>query len=107
MAQCTHKTAYDFVTGRIQPGTGRRYWRCSVCGREGLWGEEWQYWGNLECRRCGQADIDAVTCSEACRTKYDAMRADDCSVVFGQAPGVRPEGGEANSEASTRSQDKP
>ena len=61
--ECGHLTLHDHsVVSHI----GRRLWTCSLCRRTGPWEDDWAYFGNVECKRCGFARIDYVLCSSAC-----------------------------------------
>jgi hypothetical protein len=63
--RCKHRPIRDFKVGDE--------WRCTECGRTGKWGDGWEYFGAFGCRKCGdEPAIEAVTCSEACRQKFDA-----------------------------------
>jgi len=57
--KCGHKTLKDH--SRLSKGT-ERLWRCTHCGREGPWADGWAYFGNIECLRCGYAQVDSVAC---------------------------------------------
>lgn len=47
-------------------------WICSGCGKVGVWGDEWSYFGAIGCRKCGQGPvIEFVACSESCRLEYE------------------------------------
>jgi hypothetical protein len=67
--RCTHKTRLDFTQGRDEQG--RQIWRCSNCGKLGVWTDSWGYWGNLECRRCETAEIERVWCSDECKERLE------------------------------------
>lgn len=62
---CSHKTYKDHAVGRTT--SGQLIWQCAACGKSAQWGEAWSFFGILECRRCGMAEVDAVVCSEDCR----------------------------------------
>jgi hypothetical protein len=59
---CGHKTQNDhsYMTpnGRI--------WVCSNCDQHQKWGPSWGYYGNMECKKCGWAQIDWVACCDEC-----------------------------------------
>lgn len=57
---CAHKVASDHVARRDVGG--QRWWRCSTCGVVALWGIDWLYLGNVECRACGEQAVDEVLC---------------------------------------------
>lgn len=63
---CTHKTAADFKVGS--------FWRCSACGTQGPWTEGWMYYGTVECRRCWEAAIEFVACSDTCAATFTVPR---------------------------------
>lgn len=58
--RCQHLTATDHTTG--ERVGDRPVWRCSGCGVTSVWRDGWAYFGNIECRRCGEADIESVHC---------------------------------------------
>ena len=46
-------------------------WKCSACGKESVWSDEWEYYGAMVCKTCGREPcIEFVTCSEPCRKKW-------------------------------------
>lgn len=65
MIDCHHKTFADFTTGR--GSDGRLLWKCSDCGKVAHWGEEWRYFGNIECLKCGTASIQSVHCEDCAK----------------------------------------
>jgi hypothetical protein len=65
---CSHKTSEDHS---VMTANGR-LWICSACGIREKWNHRWQYFGNLECRNCGTANIEFVTCSDNCRQRLAA-----------------------------------
>ncbi len=60
--ECVHPVAAD----HSEVENGRRVWRCTGCRKRARWGEGWRYFGALECRACGFADVAFVVCSDAC-----------------------------------------
>jgi hypothetical protein len=62
---CTHKSTNDF--SRQTPDG--RIWKCSGCGKEGFWDDNWSYYGSIECKKCWAPDIDWVACSDRCMDK--------------------------------------
>ena len=61
---CKHRPIRDFKVGDE--------WRCTECGHIGKWSEGFEYFGAIGCRKCGdEPAIEAVTCSDACRQKFD------------------------------------
>ena len=59
MSDCAHKTIADH--SKVS-GVGSRFWTCSDCGLVAVWGPRWAYHGVAECRVCGWAVVDRVSC---------------------------------------------
>ena len=58
-------------------------WRCSECGRVGVWTKSWQWLGAHGCRKCSnEPAIEAVTCSDACRLKFDASSQQQSELTY-------------------------
>lgn len=53
------------------PPKGRKVHRCCVCEKQGVWDENWAWYGNLIQEEDG--DIDKV-CSAECRSAFDRRR---------------------------------
>lgn len=54
---------------RTIEGGSARLWRCSVCGHEGPWTDDFSYFGMMSCIWCGcEPAIEVVTCSDKCRS---------------------------------------
>lgn len=68
MAECSHLTVASHKSGDK--------WRCSGCGKLAKWGPTWQWYGAIECRRCGAEPIEFVVCSEACIDAVKSERSD-------------------------------
>ena len=62
--RCSHLTVDDHS---CMAQSGKRIWRCSLCGIAQPWGPTWSYIGSVECKNCWQPQIDFVVCSDACR----------------------------------------
>lgn len=77
MKFCDHKIPADHRRGED--------WICSRCGKVGRWGPSWGYYGNVECMRCGWAQIDFVWCSDACRGELEAGRGPASAFETGRA----------------------
>jgi len=60
---CTHKTSKNHTFAGVGAGAPR-LWICSVCAIVDVWGPGWTYRGNVECKRCGWAEIEHVWCPE-------------------------------------------
>lgn len=59
--QCRHGLMSEFKVTLHE-------WRCSNCGYEGVWNNNWSYFGALSCRKCGcEPAIEFVVCSDKCR----------------------------------------
>ena len=56
---CTHKA---FMSHRVGVRDGRNVFRCSTCGKQGVWDVTWSYNGRMNCDFCGQPDIKSVNC---------------------------------------------
>ena len=57
-----HRTARDFS---YVTAAGVRLWRCSFCDRAPeSWGPGWDYYGPIECMRCGAEPIEHVRCPD-------------------------------------------
>lgn len=56
-----HRTYLDHSFHRVTDN--RLVWKCTKCGKQGLWVKGWLYFGNVECGGCGLAVIDRVYCS--------------------------------------------
>lgn len=82
-ADCTHKTYKDHTVGR--DARDRLIWRCTNCLKTEVWSASWGYNGNVECRDCGLAGIDAVACSKAC---HEALI--EKGIVAAEAPKPKP-----------------
>jgi hypothetical protein len=63
---CKHKTYRDHT---LNPEVRPLIWRCTACGKTGVWTETWSYFGSIECRICWTADMLFVACSAACLEK--------------------------------------
>jgi hypothetical protein len=64
-------------------------WVCSGCGGEFKWNGESYYFGNMECLKCGRADIWKVFCGVDCRAKAGepkSWRADEERPRVGPVP---------------------
>lgn len=63
MSECGHIPTDDFKSGA--------QWICSGCGKVSKWTDEWEWIGQIGCRKCGQEPVVTfVACSEACRKKH-------------------------------------
>lgn len=82
-ADCTHQTYRDHTVGR--DASDRLLWRCTNCQKTETWSASWGYVGNIECRDCGTAQIDAVACSESCHKALIGK-----GIVAADAPKPRP-----------------
>ena len=68
MPNCSHLTVSAHKSGKD--------WRCSGCGKVAKWGPTWQWFGAIECKKCGAEPIEFVACSDACVDMAQSQKPD-------------------------------
>jgi hypothetical protein len=59
--KCRHYPIQHFKVSETE-------WRCSMCKREGVWTDDWSYFGSIGCRKCAsEPAVELVACSDKCR----------------------------------------